>query len=198
MNFSLAYVGYGVLAPFLAFGVEAGLRYSDPAAIEERLRSIVADFCATLPRPPSERQSLSTVWKSGGRMAASCRAPRSTRRLSAESSTLSWNDRAGPQRKLPVFAEFNNSVRQFVLKSGLPQVDDERHLSSILLGLYSRTVYVRDFSRRSVLSMTGLSPSKPHRHPSPFGIASRRPVGRRWPSQGADDHVPASRAEDRG
>jgi NAD(P)H dehydrogenase (quinone) len=50
VHFSLAYVGYVVLAPFLAFGVEAGLRYSDPAAIEERLRAIVADFCATLPR----------------------------------------------------------------------------------------------------------------------------------------------------
>ena len=50
VNFSLAYVGYEVLAPFVAYGVEAGLRYSDPAAIEERLRAIVADFRAILPR----------------------------------------------------------------------------------------------------------------------------------------------------
>ena len=50
VNFSLAYVGYDVLAPFVAYGVEAGLRYSDPAVVEERLRAIVADFCATLPR----------------------------------------------------------------------------------------------------------------------------------------------------
>lgn len=48
VNFSLAYVGYDVLAPFVAFGVEAGLRYSDPAAIEERLQAIVADFRAVL------------------------------------------------------------------------------------------------------------------------------------------------------
>ena len=32
VNFSLAYVGYEVVAPFVAYGVEAGLRYSDPAA----------------------------------------------------------------------------------------------------------------------------------------------------------------------
>ena len=50
VNFSLAYVGYEVVAPFVAYGVEAGLRYSDPAAIEERLRAITADLCATLPR----------------------------------------------------------------------------------------------------------------------------------------------------
>ena len=49
VNFSLAYVGFEVLAPFVAYGVEAGLRYSDPAAIEARLQAIVADFCAALP-----------------------------------------------------------------------------------------------------------------------------------------------------
>jgi NAD(P)H dehydrogenase (quinone) len=50
VNFSLAYVGYDVLAPFVAYGVEAGLRYSDPTAIEERLRAVVADYRKTLPR----------------------------------------------------------------------------------------------------------------------------------------------------
>ena len=50
VNFSLAYVGYDVLAPFVAYGVEAGLRYSDPAAIEARLQAIVADFRTALPR----------------------------------------------------------------------------------------------------------------------------------------------------
>ena len=48
VNFTLAYVGYDVLAPFVAYGVEAGLRYSDPAVIEARLKRIVADFRATL------------------------------------------------------------------------------------------------------------------------------------------------------
>jgi Flavodoxin-like fold len=35
VNFTLAYVGYEILAPYVSYGVEAGLRYSDPAAIEE-------------------------------------------------------------------------------------------------------------------------------------------------------------------
>ncbi len=48
VNFSLAYVGYQVLAPFIAYGVEAGLRYSDPAVVEARLKAIVADFRAVL------------------------------------------------------------------------------------------------------------------------------------------------------
>ena len=43
VNFTLAYVGYEVLAPFVAYGVEAGLRYSDPAVVEERLKGILAD-----------------------------------------------------------------------------------------------------------------------------------------------------------
>ena len=57
VNFTLAYVGYRVLAPYVAYGVEAGLRYSDPAAIEERLRAVVSDFRATLPRI-SERETI--------------------------------------------------------------------------------------------------------------------------------------------
>jgi NAD(P)H dehydrogenase (quinone) len=50
VNFSLAYVGYEVLAPFVAYGVEAGLRYSDSTAVEERLSAILADFRASVPR----------------------------------------------------------------------------------------------------------------------------------------------------
>ena len=48
VNFSLAYVGFIVPAPFVAYGVEAGLRYSQPAAIEDRLNAIAAAFAATL------------------------------------------------------------------------------------------------------------------------------------------------------
>ena len=44
VNFSLAYVGYSVLTPFVAYGVEAGLRYSDPTAIAERLLGIEKDL----------------------------------------------------------------------------------------------------------------------------------------------------------
>jgi NAD(P)H dehydrogenase (quinone) len=50
VNFTLAFVGYEILAPHVAYGVEAGLRYSDPTAIQERLRAVVTNFCGTLPR----------------------------------------------------------------------------------------------------------------------------------------------------
>ncbi len=48
VNFSLAYGGFHVLAPFCAYGVEAGLRYSDAATITARLQAIEADFRAAL------------------------------------------------------------------------------------------------------------------------------------------------------
>ena len=50
VNFTLAYVGYEVLTPFVAYGVEAGLRYSDAATIEDRLKAVVAEFRAAVPR----------------------------------------------------------------------------------------------------------------------------------------------------
>lgn len=40
VNFTLAYVGYKVLEPFVAFGVEAGISYSAPEAVEKRLVDI--------------------------------------------------------------------------------------------------------------------------------------------------------------
>mgnify|MGYP003114492817 FL=1 len=48
VNFSLAYLGYTVLDHFVAYGVEAGLRYSDPAAIKVRLNNVVTDFRTVL------------------------------------------------------------------------------------------------------------------------------------------------------
>jgi NAD(P)H dehydrogenase (quinone) len=72
VNFSLAYVGYDVLTPFVAYGVEAGLRYSDPAAIEERLQAIAADFRTLLPRV-SQRATIPfnrmAEWGADGRLA---------------------------------------------------------------------------------------------------------------------------------
>lgn len=44
VNFSLAYVGFTVLDPFIAYGVEAGLRYSDPAVVAARLLGIEKDL----------------------------------------------------------------------------------------------------------------------------------------------------------
>lgn len=48
VNFSLAYVGYEVLQPFVAYGVEAGLKYSDEETIATRLRDIEADWTREL------------------------------------------------------------------------------------------------------------------------------------------------------
>lgn len=48
VNFSLAYVGFDVLRPHVAYGVEAGLRYSDPREVEERLATIQADYATRL------------------------------------------------------------------------------------------------------------------------------------------------------
>jgi NAD(P)H dehydrogenase (quinone) len=48
VNFSLAYVGYGVLSPFIAYGVEAGLRYSDASVVEARLKRVEENLGARL------------------------------------------------------------------------------------------------------------------------------------------------------
>jgi NAD(P)H dehydrogenase (quinone) len=48
VSFSLAFVGYEVLAPFVAYGVEAGLRYSDGGVVEARLKGIEDDWAAAL------------------------------------------------------------------------------------------------------------------------------------------------------
>ena len=44
VHFTLAYVGYAVLKPFIAYGVEAGLRYSDASVVEARLKQVEADL----------------------------------------------------------------------------------------------------------------------------------------------------------
>jgi NAD(P)H dehydrogenase (quinone) len=48
VNFTLAYVGYEVLAPFVAYGVEAGLRYSDPGVVQARLAGIARQYAQAL------------------------------------------------------------------------------------------------------------------------------------------------------
>ena len=73
VNFTLAYVGYEVLRPFVAYGVEAGLRYSDPSEVEARLTAIVAEFGALLPRF-RERETIPfnrmAEWGEDGRIIA--------------------------------------------------------------------------------------------------------------------------------
>jgi NAD(P)H dehydrogenase (quinone) len=72
VNFTLAYVGYTVLEPFVAYGVEAGLRYSEPAVVAARLDQIVADFRATmgeLDRRPIIPFNRKAQWGANGRIA---------------------------------------------------------------------------------------------------------------------------------
>lgn len=44
VNFTLAYVGYTVLEPFIAYGIESAISYSDPGKIEQRLANIERDL----------------------------------------------------------------------------------------------------------------------------------------------------------
>jgi NAD(P)H dehydrogenase (quinone) len=72
VNFNLAYVGYTVLQHFIAYGVEAGLRYSDPAAVEARLHGVAHDFQQTLRGGANERAVIpfnrKSEWGPDGRI----------------------------------------------------------------------------------------------------------------------------------
>lgn len=71
VNFSLAYVGYSVLTPFVAYGVEAGLRYSDASVVEARLRQVETDLDATLrvlDRRPTIPFNRMAEWGANGRI----------------------------------------------------------------------------------------------------------------------------------
>ena len=77
VHFSLAYVGYSVLQPFIAYGVEAGLRYSDPAAIAERLKRVEVELgarMAALDQVPSIPFNRMAEWGADGRVVASAPA----------------------------------------------------------------------------------------------------------------------------
>ncbi len=71
VNFTLAFVGYQVLQPFVAYGVEGGLRYSDEEALNKRLERAAEDFGRTLadldarPTIPFHRM---THWGPDGRI----------------------------------------------------------------------------------------------------------------------------------
>ncbi|HVO01392.1 MAG TPA: NAD(P)H-dependent oxidoreductase [Candidatus Cybelea sp.] len=74
VNFSLAYVGFSVLKPHVAYGVEAGLRYSDPQAIAARLERVQRDYAERLsaietePALPFNRMA---EWAPDGRISPS-------------------------------------------------------------------------------------------------------------------------------
>jgi NAD(P)H dehydrogenase (quinone) len=48
VHFTLAYVGFAILTPFIAYGVEAGFRYSDDAVVDARLREVEASLAKAL------------------------------------------------------------------------------------------------------------------------------------------------------
>jgi NAD(P)H dehydrogenase (quinone) len=58
VNFNLAYVGYTVLHPFVAYGVEAGLRYSDPGRVEARLKDVGRDLQTSLQGGAAKRAAI--------------------------------------------------------------------------------------------------------------------------------------------
>jgi NAD(P)H dehydrogenase (quinone) len=73
VNFTLAYVGYSVLRPFVAYGVEAGLRYSDASVVEARLRRVEQDLEDTLKgldRRPVVPFNRMAEWGVDGRITA--------------------------------------------------------------------------------------------------------------------------------
>jgi NAD(P)H dehydrogenase (quinone) len=73
VNFTLAYVGFTVLAPFVAYGVEAGLRYSDPSQVETGLRGVAADLgraVGELDRRPMVPFNRMAEWGNDGRIVA--------------------------------------------------------------------------------------------------------------------------------
>ena len=91
VNFSLVYVCYEVLTPFVAYGVEAGLRYSDPTVVEARLKHVADEFRALLPSS-GERDALNSIaCPNGAPMAASRRARRFIPRSYAARKSWSWN-----------------------------------------------------------------------------------------------------------
>jgi NAD(P)H dehydrogenase (quinone) len=77
VHFSLAYVGFGVLKPFVAYGVEAGLRYSDPSAIEVRLKGMEVAYISRLQEIENEALipfNSMNDWGSNGRIRPSAPA----------------------------------------------------------------------------------------------------------------------------
>ena len=71
VNFTLAYVGYSILAPFVAYGVEAGLRYSDASVVAARLRAVENDIetaLGELDRRPTVPYNRMDEWGADGRI----------------------------------------------------------------------------------------------------------------------------------
>jgi NAD(P)H dehydrogenase (quinone) len=71
VNFSLAYVGYSVLSPFIAYGVEAGLRYSEESVVTARLKRVeenLATAMGQLDQRPVIPFNCMAEWGTNGRI----------------------------------------------------------------------------------------------------------------------------------
>jgi NAD(P)H dehydrogenase (quinone) len=77
VHFTLAYVGFGVLRPFVGYGVEAGLKYSQASEIEARLTKLAQDYDARLrgiEQEPLIPFNPMSDWGEDGRIKASAPA----------------------------------------------------------------------------------------------------------------------------
>lgn len=77
VNFTLSYVGFSVLQPHVAYGVESGLRYSSSQEIEERLQKIQVEYVARLQAIENEDEvpfNRLDEWGEDGRIKASAPA----------------------------------------------------------------------------------------------------------------------------
>jgi hypothetical protein len=90
--FTLAYVGYDVLAPFVAYGVEGGLRYSDQSTIDARLQASSKISATNSQSSTSGRKPRSIEWPTGGLMAGLGQTLQSIRLLSATAKILNWSN----------------------------------------------------------------------------------------------------------
>ena len=71
IHFTLAYVGFTVLAPFVAYGIESGLRYSASDMVEARLRRVEQDLrdrLRALERVPIVPFNQMAEWGDDGRI----------------------------------------------------------------------------------------------------------------------------------
>jgi len=77
INFNLAYVGYTVLNPFIAYGVEAGIQYSNSENIKKNLQLIpnqLADYLCNIEDAETISFNNMAEWGDDGRIKADARA----------------------------------------------------------------------------------------------------------------------------
>nr|WP_321396256.1 NAD(P)H-dependent oxidoreductase [uncultured Desulfobacter sp.] len=77
VNFSLAFVGYTVLSPFVAYGVESGIQYTGADAVTKRLNQIEQDLLCrlkTINDVPTIPFNTMGEWGDDGRIIKSAKA----------------------------------------------------------------------------------------------------------------------------